>query len=182
MKNVIAFAIILLFTAVSIGPAMAGTAEDFLALGRQYELDALSPVNQSSDRELSLNSREQELTNRLLASEEELAKVAARAGELELGLLARLIARVQFEITQEGRTSLQPSLKALMASFQSLGGDLRGKKKIANIYGNEVNLLDGEWNTTPDGRRYWTSNEYPDIILTPADYRRYMATAVTVED
>ncbi len=183
MKNIsFIFVTAILLTASLITPALAGVAEEFMGLNREYELNVLTTLHDSRGRGLTLNSREKELTDRLMASEEELGKVAAQAVKLELGLLTRLIARVQFEILQEGRTTLQSALTALRAAFQAQTIDDRGKKKIAYIYGREVDLLDGEWKTAPDGRRYWVSNEYPDIILSSADYRRYLATAVTVED
>ena len=179
------FAVFIAFVAIfscCSGRVFAGVAEDFIELGRQIELSSSQSLEESAFREVSLSSRESELTKSLLASEDELGKVAGRAASLEPGLLSRLISRVKFEITQENRFGLQPSCQALQAAFQPTGHEEKGKKKIANIYGREVALMDGDWNTAPDGRRFWTSNEYPDIVLTPAEYRRYMATAVTVED
>lgn len=182
MKNAIfSVAAILLFVILAT-PALAGVAEEFLSLSREYELNNLASLHDRLGQGLTLNTRETELTDRLLASEDELSKVVAQADRLELGLLTRLISRIQFEVIQEGRTSLQSSLSRLRSTLQTQTIDDRGKKKIANIYGREVDLLDGEWKTAPDGRRYWVSNEYPDIILSSADYRRYLATAVTVED
>ncbi|RCK80982.1 MAG: hypothetical protein OZSIB_2359 [Candidatus Ozemobacter sibiricus] len=182
MKNAIfSVAAILLFVILAT-PALAGVAEEFMSLSREYELNILASLHDSLDQGLTLNAREKALTDRLLASEDELSKVVAQADRLELGLLTRLISRIQFEVIQEGRTSLQPYLSSLRSTLQSQTIDDRVKKKIANIYGREVDLLDGEWKTAPDGRRYWVSNEYPDIILSSADYRRYLATAVTVED
>lgn len=183
MKRVAVFLVFVAFICCSSGTALAGAAADFFALSRELELSSSQTPEPSGTTAGSLALREQEVTARLLASPEELETVITHADTIEPGLLARLIERLKFEITQENRTALQSSCQALQSALQSgFGVDDRGKKKIANIYGREVDLLDGEWNTAPDGRRFWTSNEYPDIVLTPAEYRRYMATAVVVED
>ncbi len=78
--------------------------------------------------------------------------------------------------------SLSSVLEALVIAQKADPNDERGKKKIAMIYGRPVDMRDGEWHETPDGKRYWTSNESPDIVLSPAKYRRYLATASEVEE
>jgi|GEM_PF-1292712 len=157
-------------------------SEEFYALGKAYERSSGLDIEQASRDDGLLMQKENILTNKILASEKDLLKLCERASQIEVGLLERLIKRIQFQVTQENKEALTPTLRILKTTYNNGIKVVRGKKKIAQIGGQEVNLLDGEWNETPDGKRYWVSNEYPDIILTPAEYRRYMATAVTVEE
>jgi hypothetical protein len=107
--------------------------------------------------------------------------LSALAAEIETGMLS-FFDRVQFKIAYEGRDDLKPVLEMLKRTIQERPAVERGKKKIANIGGREVDLYDGEWRTAPDGRQFWVSNEYGDIVLSPAEFRRYSATAVIVND
>jgi len=163
--------------------AFAGSlADEFIGLGRSYDRAVIIDFKSGIRNEITLRVRESELTSRLLANEEELNLVAARAAELETGMRGRLIGRVQFEVSQEGHTNLTGVLQALQAAQKNDPNNERSKKKVAMIYGRPVDMRDGEWHETPDGKRYWTSNEYPDIVLSPAEYRRYLATASEVEE
>lgn len=162
--------------------AFAGSlADEFIGLGRVYERELITDLESGIRSEINVRVREADLTNRLLADETELNLVAARAAELESGMRARLIGRLQFEISQEGRASLNGVLQLFLAAHGDDASVARGKK-IAIIYGREVDMRDGEWHETPEGKRYWTSNEYPDIVLSPAEYRRYLSTAHNVPD
>lgn len=176
--------LIVLMTLISIG-AFAGPADDFLALDPAYEQNMQLDLPQGVIQDAVLQTKEAALTEQLIAAPEELGKVVAQASKLETGLLNRLTSRVQFKVTQEHLTSLEGSLSALRVALDdrnSPSSSLRGKKRIASIGGREVDLLDGEWRSTADGRQFWVSNEYSDIILTAADYRRYWAHSSSVED
>ncbi|HNW33666.1 MAG TPA: hypothetical protein PKM25_01950 [Candidatus Ozemobacteraceae bacterium] len=163
--------------------AFAGSlADEFIGLGRAYDRAVITDCESGIRTEFTLRVRESELTNRLLANEEELNRVAARAAEIETGMRDRLIGRIQFEVSQEGRASLAGALQALQLAQSNDPNSERSKKKVAMIYGRPVDMRDGEWHETPDGKRYWTSNEYPDIVLSPAEYRRYLSTASEVEE
>jgi hypothetical protein len=91
------------------------------------------------------------------------------------------VGHLQFEINQEKRNDLKHFLDEYQKTWEDESSWVKGKKKIAYIYGYEVNLRDGEWRHTPDGKRFWVSNEYPEIILSPAEYRRYSQSATVVE-
>lgn len=157
--------------------AFAGSlADEYIGLGRVYERSLITDLESGIRSEINVRMREAELTNKLLADEAELNLVAARAAELESGMRARLIGRLQFEISQEGRAGLNGVLQMFLAANGDDSSISRGRK-IAIIYGREVDMRDGEWHETPEGKRYWTSNEYPDIVLSPAEYRRYLSTA-----
>ncbi|HOY69099.1 MAG TPA: hypothetical protein PLP29_19660 [Candidatus Ozemobacteraceae bacterium] len=180
LKRIVLLVVVLLPLASA---AFAGpVADEFIGLGRAYERAVITDFESGIGNEITLRLRESELLKKLLADEAELALVAARAAEIETGLRARLIDRVRFELAQEGRTSLSGVLEALVTAQKADPNDERGKKKIAMIYGRPVDMRDGEWHETPDGKRYWTSNEYPEIVLSPAEYRRYLATASEVEE
>lgn len=157
--------------------AFAGSlADEYIGLGRVYERSLITDLESGIRSEINVRMREAELTNKLLADEAELNLVAARAAELESSMRARLIGRLQFEISQEGRAGLNGVLQMFLAANGDDSSISRGRK-IAIIYGREVDMRDGEWHETPEGKRYWTSNEYPDIVLSPAEYRRYLSTA-----
>ena len=104
---------------------------------------------------------------------------AAEASDSDI--LGRFYDRVRFEIAHENRSDLSYLLEAWHGE-DGLPMPDRSKKKIAMIYGSEVNLLDGEWRKASDGRRFWVSNEYPDIVLSAAEYKKYLNSATTVED
>lgn len=160
-------------------PSLAGPVEDLLSISATYELTLLQPLTDAVSEELKLSEQEARLMEQILASPAETQKLAEKANLLNGGVFRRLLSRVQFKINHESRTELQSMLTKLNGLSEHM---LRGKKKIAYIAGREVNLLDGEWRETPDGRQYWVSNEYPEIILSPAEYRKYSATAVVVQD
>jgi hypothetical protein len=161
--------------------AAATVADEFIALGQEYEHTSLLDLTEAVPAELMLRTREMKLTNRLLESPADLDELAQKAAALEGGLLSRLLHRLQFEVSLNQQTRYASAVSAFRQAW--LGGrDDRLKKKIAYIHGCEVNMLDGEWHTTPDGRRFWVSNEYPDIVLSAAEYRKYLSTAVVVND
>ncbi|MBI3038387.1 hypothetical protein HYY75_04935 [bacterium] len=155
-------------------------ATELLSLSNTYEKNFLLEPNQSRENDLLVY--EESLFNSVLTSQDGLPGLSEVATRLETGLLNRLINRIQFKVVQESRNDLNGTLDSLRKAFSSRSEGIKGKKKIANIGGREVDLLDGEWNTAPDGKRFWVSNEYPEIVLTPAEYRRYLATAVVVDE
>lgn len=174
--------LVVVFLPLAAAAFAGGLADEFIGLGRAYERSLITDLESGIRSEINLRVREADLTNKLLANEAELNLVAARAAEIEAGMRARLIGRIQFEISQEGHADLSGALEALQIAQDDGPGIERGKKKIATIYGRRVDMRDGEWHLTPDGKRYWTSNEYPDIVLSPAEYRRYLSNASEVEE
>lgn len=124
---------------------------------------------------------ESELFTSLLASRPDMLRFIDTAEVSDSDILARFYDRVRFEIAHENRSDLNYLLEAWHGE-DNLPMPDRSKKKIAMIYGSEVNLLDGEWRKASDGRRFWVSNEYPDIVLSAAEYKKYLNSATTVED
>lgn len=176
--------LILFMTLISIG-AFAGPADDFLALGSAYEQNMNLEFTQAVIQDVVLQTKEAALTEQLLASPEELTRVVNQVSKIETDLLGRLTSRIQFKVTQENQSNLEGALKALRSALddrKSPSSIVRTKKRIANIGGRQVDLLDGEWRSTADGRQFWVSNEYSDIVLTAADYRRYWATSSSVDE
>ena len=173
----------LFLLSMSVAAAHADSlVKDFESLSQEYHRTSAMDLSQAVPLERSLKNVEDDLIERLLKSKQALHDLSRRASSLEAGLLSRLVKRLQFEVVQEGRAELKPMLTTFWSAYKQAPTIDRGKKKIAFISGCEVNLLDGEWNYAPDGRRYWTSNEYPDIVLTAAEYRRYSANAQIVYD
>ncbi|GAB4271669.1 MAG: hypothetical protein Kow0029_09620 [Candidatus Rifleibacteriota bacterium] len=141
-----------------------------------------SDLATSVNLENKLKAQENKLFDKLIESKDQIKSFIEHGDRFESGMSERFINRLKFEVNQENRTDLKAYLDDWHNTWGGDGATVRGKKKIAYIYGNEVNLYDGEWHNTADGKRFWVSNEYPDIILTPAEYRRYAQNAVIVED
>ncbi|MBF0546895.1 MAG: hypothetical protein HQM08_20815 [Candidatus Riflebacteria bacterium] len=160
----------------------ASVADEFLALGTDYSKTHALQLSESVRQEKILLEKENFLSEKLLSSSEEIELLTKNSKAIEKGMLQRLIQRVAFKVNLEKRSDLAGCLSSLQIASKINKNDLRDRKKIANIGGRQVDLLDGEWNTTPDGKQYWVSNEYSDIILSAAEYRRYAATAVNEDD
>ena len=177
--------LILVLVLLTAGSAYAGPVEEFFALGAAYEQTQALDLTQGILQDAVLQTREAALAEQIIGSPTDLDRLVAQATRIETGLLKRLVSRIQFKVSQEGIENLSGSLETLRNSLEqrrSPSSVLRVKKRIANIGGRQVDLLDGEWRSTADGRQFWVSNEYSDIVLTAADYRRYWATSSTVDE
>ena len=177
--------LILVMVLLAAGSVHAGPVEEFCALGTAYEQNQRLDLTQAALQDAVLQTREAALAEQIIGSPAELDRLVALAPQIEIGLLKRLVSRIQFKVSQEGVETLSGNLQTLRSSFEerrSPSSALRVKKRIANIGGRQVDLLDGEWRSTADGRQFWVSNEYSDIVLTAADYRRYWATSTTVDE
>ncbi|HNV69948.1 MAG TPA: hypothetical protein PKO06_09635 [Candidatus Ozemobacteraceae bacterium] len=179
MNNTVKSLVLLLFLSLIALPAFSSPVDELLSISATYELTVLQPLPEAVTEELKLSEQESKLTEQILADQQETEKLTKKANLLSQGMIRRLLNRVQFKINHENRVELKGVMTALSGMSEQM---MRGKKKIAYIAGREVNLLDGEWREAPDGRQYWVSNEYPEIILSPAEYRKYAATAVIVTD
>ncbi len=182
MKSLKTSLIMLLMALFTVSAAWCDVPEELLVIDK--ELAVLSASNEDKDmqREKELKARELELFAGLLKSEEAAANFLQLAASSDTGLAARFMSRLRFEVTQEGRSDLKFLLEDWASKIEGESAQIRSKKKVAFIYGSEVNLLDGQWHNAPDGRRFWISNEYPDIILSPAEYQKYLKSATVVED
>ncbi len=147
------------------------------------ELVELSSQNLeiTAARESELREKENKLVSTIINSNEEIEKLISALTSSDSGLNERFKSRLRFEISQEHRNDLQVFLDKWQGSGEGPSATVKGKK-VAYIYGCEVNLQDGQWRNAPDGRRFWVSNEYPDIVLSPAEYKRYVASATEIED
>ncbi len=141
-------------------------------------IDSAAP---EAARSVSDQLRESELFSSLLSSQQDTQRFIDAAEASDSDIVGRFYDRVRFEIAHENRSDLSYLLEAWHGE-DGLPMPDRSKKKIAMIYGSEVNLLDGEWRKASDGRRFWVSNEYPDIVLSAAEYKKYLNSATTVED
>lgn len=130
--------------------------------------------------ETALLLRESDLFAVLLQSKENVLRFVKVAETTESDVLKRFYDRVRFEVSHEKRSDLSFLIENPLSV--TVPKSSRSHKKIVFIYGSEVNMLDGEWHNAPDGRRFWVSNESPDIVLSPAEYRRHFKNATTVED
>lgn len=138
-------------------------------------------LEETGARESELREQENKLFSAIISSNEEVKKLISALAFSGSGLDKRFKSRLLFEINQENRNDLQILLDKWQGTGEGPSATVRGKK-VAYIYGCEVNLRDGQWRNAPDGRRFWVSNEYPDIVLSPAEYKRYMASATEIED
>jgi len=162
------------------GMAYGDNISELIDIDRELVKIAEQDVADTAARESELRARENALFSSVINSGEDLEKLVPALSSTGSGLDERFKSRLRFEIGQEHRKDLQILLDKIQGMEEGPSASVRGKK-IAYIYGCEVNLRDGQWHTAPDGRRFWVSNEYPDIVLSPAEYKRYMASAVDME-
>lgn len=178
MKKI--FLVIVFTMLISVTPAYSGAADDFKSLGESYKKLEKIHAKESALKERSLNIKESALFYKLLNTRAELDIIIRESNSIEVSLLKRFRDRLQFEVSYEKRLDLKPVLEQLSMKLQSDIIEEVSKKKIAYIYGNEVNLLNGDWQNTTDGHRFWISTEYPDIVLSPAEFRKYVEASTTV--
>lgn len=174
------FLVIVLIMLISVTPAYCGTADDFKNLGENYKKLGTTQVKESALQERTLQIKEAELFYKLLNTRSELDIIIRNSNSIEVSLLKRFRDRLQFEVSYENRKDLKPVLDQLSIKLQNDLIEEISKKKIAYIYGNEINLLNGEWQNTPDGHRFWISSEFSDIVLSPAEFRKYIESSTTV--
>lgn len=179
-RNIISLLLVMILVVAS--AAWCDVIDDLALIDSELAKINQSELKTSVEFEQKLKAAEAKLLDKLFASKEALQKFVKIGNKFESGLDARFVSRLKFEVNQENRIDLKAYLDDWTNTWGDDGATVRGKKKIAYIYGNEVNLMDGEWHNTPDGKRFWVSNEYPDVVLTPAEYRRYAQSATTVED
>lgn len=128
------------------------------------------------------NTLSQNNIENIIEDEEKISKILDNSQYLSIEDIKYLLVKLQFKVSQEQKHNLAYYLQILKHTYKKKLESYRLKKKIAIIYGREVNLLDGEWKVLPDGKRYWISNEYPEIVLSSAEYSRYWANAITVDE
>jgi hypothetical protein len=170
-------AVILLFSTSVRGDEIQALKE----LDHQFIEAAASELSVGASKEEELKKKEAELFNSLLKSTEKIDEFLKVANDFDSGMQIRFYDRLNFEINQENRTELKAYINNWDFNNPAPGANFRGKQVIAQIYGYEVNLRDGEWRHTPDGRRFWVSNQYPDIVLSPAEYRHYSKNATVID-
>ncbi len=158
-----------------------GVIEDLQSLDREMTALATSDDAAYFEREAALRARATKLFEQILVSEKSVKQFFAGASELQPGLVKGFVDRLRFAVIQESRHDLKPFLDNWTGAQRDGSQSVRGRK-IAIIYGNEVNLLGGTWNNAPDGRRFWVSSEQADLVLSPAEYQKYFKTAVLADD
>ncbi len=170
--------LVLIITLFTVSAAWCDVVADLIA--NDKELEARISSGSVPDDLVPLQLRESELFTSLMNSKEEIQRFIETAEVSGPAVLARFYDRLKFEIAQERRSDLSFLVDEWHGEGNS--GQPSRNKKIAMIYGSEVNLLDGQWHNASDGRRFWVSNEYPDIVLSAAEYKKYLNSATTVED
>ncbi|MDD3146513.1 MAG: hypothetical protein PHD82_04360 [Candidatus Riflebacteria bacterium] len=172
--------LLVLFIALfTVSAAWCDVVADLMA--NNEKIDAALETRTGAEADVSLKLRESELFSALLSSHEDIQRFIETADASDPMILQRFFDRVRFEVAHEGRSDLNYLVDNWHGEPDS-DPNSRSKKKVAFIYGSEVNLLDGEWREASDGRRFWVSNEYPDIVLSAAEYKKYAKTATVVED
>lgn len=179
IRNLLSLMVIIVLVAAT--SAWCDNVDELVDIDAKLAKLSQSEHDLAAEAEILLKNEENRLFDKVLESGDAIEKFVKLGDRFESGMEKRFVSRLKFAVNQEDRLEL----KAYLDDWTNTWGDsasVRGKKKIAYIYGNEVNLLDGEWRQSPDGKRFWVSNEYPDVILSPAEYRRYAQTAVVVEE
>lgn len=163
-------------------PGWCDPVDELLEIDKKLIALSESSDAESLQLEVQLRVLEARVFKRLFQSKEALGKFVKLSNQFSADLGKRFIGQLQFEISHGNRSDLQPILDAYKKVRKDESSMLRRiSGKIAYVYGCAVNLRDGEWRHTPDGKRFWVSNGYPEIVLTPAEYRRYFQSAKTVE-
>ncbi len=162
------------------GMAYGDNISELIDIDNELVKLADQDVADTAARESELRARESSLFSSVINSSEDIEKLIPALASTGSGLGERFKSRLRFEIGQEHRKDLQILLEKIEGLEEGSSASVRGKK-IAYIYGCEVDLRDGQWHTASDGRRFWVSNAYPDIVLSPAEYKRYMASAVDMD-
>lgn len=179
-RNIISLLIVIIL--VSASSAWCDLIDDLALIDSELTKVAQSDLSTSVEFEQKLKATEAKLFKKVFESKEAMQKFIKNADKFQSGLDVRFISKLKFEINQENRVDLKAYLDDWTNTWGDESATFRGKKKIAYIYGNEVDLRDGEWHNSADGKRFWVSNEYPDIVLSPAEYRRYAQSASVVYD
>jgi hypothetical protein len=179
--NIYKIAFLFIITFLVSVPGWCDPVEELLEIDQKLVALRNSPDTDSLQLEGKLKIREAKAFRELFHSKDALEKFVNKADDFSPALVKRFVGHLQFEINQEKRNDLKHFLDEYQKTWEDESSWVKGKKKIAYIYGYEVNLRDGEWRHTPDGKRFWVSNEYPEIILSPAEYRRYSQSATVVE-
>ncbi len=170
--------LVFLISLFTVSAAWCDVVADLMTNDR--ELTLRTDSGSSADLN-ALKMRETELFSVLLSDKEDIERFVEKAETAESDIIERFYDRVRFEITHERRSDLTFLIEGWHG--EGRGSRLsRNHKKIAMIYGCEVNLLDGQWRNSSDGRRFWVSNEYPDVVLSAAEYKKYLNSATTVPD
>lgn len=162
--------------------ARCDVAEDLLSIDKELSALSSNSYDKARQREKELKTREDELFAELFKSEELVVKFMQLVSSSNAGLSTRFMTRLRFEVSHEDRGNLKFLAESLVDAKEDGMAPSRTDKKIVFIYGSEVNLSDGLWRNAPDGRRFWVSNEFPDIILSPAEYHRYLKSAATIDN
>jgi len=152
---------------------------ELVAINEQFIGLVDSDQAEFAEREKSLLAVEARLFKNLLRSEKASSEFLKKIAQEKGGQTERFLAHIRFEVSHEGRDDLKPLLQK-WEKVSDAPAEGQSREKTVSIYGCEVNLLDGEWRNAPDGRRFWISNEFPEIILSPAEYQRYFK--VTAQD
>lgn len=178
MKSLKTTFLLLMIALFSVSAVRGNTvAEELIAINEQLIGLVNSSQAEFTEREKALRDRETALFKDLVKSEKDASDFLKRLSKDEGKLGERFLAHIRFQISHEGRDDLKSLLKKWEAD-SAAAAEVNARERTVSIYGCEVNLLDGEWRNAPDGRRFWISNEFPEIILSPAEYQRYFKVPV----
>lgn len=173
--------LLLFFVFFSCSVVFGGVIEDLQSLDREMAALTVSDDEAFYQQEAALRARATILFDEILASEKNVKLFFSVASELQPALVKGFVDRLRFAVIQENRQDLKPFLDSWTGNGKA-GADGSRNRKIAIIYGNEINLNSGTWNNAPDGRRFWVSAEHSDLVLSPAEYQKYFKTAILADD
>ncbi len=143
--------------------------EDFLELNQEFR----KVQNSDSATETLLKAREADFTSKIFESPEALKKLVGQSDKLEKELLTRIVERLSFKVNHEYREDLREALDGFLQASIRLT-NIRKNKVINSESERKIDLSNGTWNTTPDGKKFWISNLNPEVILTPAEFQRVL--------
>jgi hypothetical protein len=176
MKKIKLIYVLCLFFASIAAMANCSVIEELVQISHQGCKLQQKTLEEAAPAECALLAKENALMIKLFSSKIELGKVASLVTKLDGAVYNRLIDRAKFEASH-GNKKLADLIQSWELARKPVLTKDSKPEKIGRVYGVDLNLRDGKWNFTPDGKRFWVSNEYPDIILTPTEYRSVVQTS-----
>ncbi len=175
MKNLKTIYVLCLFFAMLVSTANCSVIDELIQISHEGCQLQQKSMEEAVPKECKLFARETSLISKLFDSNKELEKVESKVEKLGSAVFERLINRARFE-ANHGKKELAGYVELWEKARDKVSQNSVKPEKIGRVYGVELNLSDGEWNFTADGKRFWASNQFPDIILTPTEYRSVMQT------
>ena len=164
---------------VAFSASWAGPADEFLSLSREITDPPLEQTELWCNPD-HLKNLEKDLAEKMMQCPGELKKLASGASEIDEGLMDRLLVRLKNNVGEKQNGELQEAFDVLNnARKAAVPVKKRNENSKILIFGKPIDLASGAWYTAPDGKKFWRSEQNPECILTPAEYKRFLSATET---